>query len=230
MLDDDGTPTTGQFTFRDSRGRVYPARARRLAPDFFFHDQIYRRDGEEVLLPPGKYRVSYTRGPEYRVLEREIEVPAASAQTEKFQLKRWINLADAGWYSGDHHVHAAGCAHYSSPTQGVEPADMMRHIVGEDLNVGCVLTWGPCWYFQKQFFDGKVSTLSTPQNVMRYDVEVSGFPSSHAGHLVLLRLKKTTIPARSGSKTGRVGTCRFCNGAKSRGASSGSRTAAGGWR
>ena len=86
--------------------------------------------------------------------------------------------------SGDHHVHAAGCAHYSSPTQGVQPADMMRHIVGEDLNVGCVLTWGPCWYHQKQFFDGKVSPLSTPRNLMRYDVEVSGFPSSHAGHVV----------------------------------------------
>ena len=27
---------------------------------------------------------------------------------------------------------------------------MMRHILGEDLNVGCVLTWGPCWYHQKQ--------------------------------------------------------------------------------
>ena len=194
VLDDDGTPTTGQFTIRDGRGRVYPARARRLAPDFFFHDQVYRHDGEVVLLPPGKYRVSYSRGPEYQVLEREIEVTATEPREETFQLKRWINLADAGWYSGDHHVHAAGCSHYSSPTQGVEPEDMMRHIVGEDLNVGCVLTWGPCWYHQKLHFDGKVSTLSTPQNVMRYDVEVSGFPSSHAGHLVLLRLKEDDYP------------------------------------
>ena len=29
---------------------------------------------------------------------------------------------------------------------------------------------------------------------MRYDVEVSGFPSSHAGHLVLLRLKDQNYP------------------------------------
>src|SRR5690606_13437866 len=39
ILDDDGTPTTGQFVFRDALGRVYPSRSRRLAPDFFFHDQ-----------------------------------------------------------------------------------------------------------------------------------------------------------------------------------------------
>ncbi len=194
VLDDDGTPTTGQFTFRDARGRVYPARSRRLAPDFFFHDQVYRHDGEVMLLPAGKYHVHYTRGPEYLALERDIEVPAQGPHTERFQMKRWIDLAQAGWFSGDHHVHAAGCAHYSSPTQGVGPADMMRHIVGEDLNVGCVLTWGPCWYRQKQNFDGRVSPLSTPRNLMRYDVEVSGFPSSHAGHVVLLRLTEDDYP------------------------------------
>ncbi|MGH9802173.1 MAG: CehA/McbA family metallohydrolase, partial [Blastocatellia bacterium] len=49
-------------------------------------------------------------------------------------------------------------------------------------------------YYQKQFFEGKDHQLSTPSNLMRYDVEVSGFPSSHAGHLVLLRLKDQDYP------------------------------------
>ena len=70
----------------------------------------------------------------------------------------------------------------------------MRHILGEDLDVGCVLSWGPCWYAQKAFFEGKDHPLSTPENLMRYDVEVSGFPSSHAGHLCLLRLKEDDYP------------------------------------
>jgi hypothetical protein len=38
VVDHDGKPTTGQFVIRDKIGRVYPARSRRLAPDFFFHD------------------------------------------------------------------------------------------------------------------------------------------------------------------------------------------------
>jgi hypothetical protein len=198
VLDDDGTPTTGQFVFRDTHGRVYPSQSRRLAPDLFFHAQIYRADGEEVLLPPGQYEVTYNRGPEYVYLKKSITVPAArtagqassATHSESFRLKRWIKLADLGWYSGDHHVHAAGCAHYEAPTEGVTPADMMRHIVGEDLNVGCVLSWGPCWYYQKQFFEGTVHKLSTKDYLMRYDVEVSGFPSQHAGHLCLLRLKE----------------------------------------
>ena len=111
-----------------------------------------------------------------------------------FQLTRWTHPASRHWFSGDHHVHAAGCAHYDSPTEGVKPADMMRHILGEDLNVGCVLSWGPCWYSQKQYFEGRTSALSRPQYLMRYDVEVSGFPSSHAGHLCLLRLSEDDYP------------------------------------
>ncbi|HLA40979.1 MAG TPA: CehA/McbA family metallohydrolase [Candidatus Glassbacteria bacterium] len=190
VLDADGSSTTGHFIIKDEFGRIYPNPARRLAPDFFFHEQIYRHDGESILLPPGKYTVRYTRGPEYKVLARTITVPNAVSHKETFQLERWIDIASLGWRSGDHHIHAAGCAHYESPAEGVLPRDMMRHILGEDLDVGCVLTWGPSWYFQKQFFEGEVNALSTDNYIMRYDVEVSGFPSSHAGHLSLLRLSE----------------------------------------
>jgi hypothetical protein len=194
VRDADGKPTMASFIVRDKLGHVYPNPARRLAPDFFFHDQVYRSDGESLDLPPGEYTVEYTRGPEYLVETKPITVRAGTTQDENFYLKRWIHPAERHWYSGDHHVHAAGCAHYDSPTEGVTPADMMRHVLGEDLNVGCVLSWGPCWYTQKQYFEGKVSALSKPNYLMRYDVEVSGFPSSHAGHLCLLRLMEDDYP------------------------------------
>jgi hypothetical protein len=194
VKDVDGQPAMGAFVFRDKQGRVYPSQSRRLAPDFGFHPQIYRADGESILLQPGKYTVSYSRGPEYRVLEREITVPATKQHSESFALERWVFPRKKGWYSGDHHVHAAGCAHYESPTEGVTPEDMMRHILGEDLNVGCCLSWGPCWYHQKRYFDGKVHKLSTPDHLLRYDVEVSGFPSSHCGHICLLRLREQDYP------------------------------------
>jgi hypothetical protein len=194
VLDEDGEPAMGQFVFRDSQKRVYPFMARRVPPDFFFQRQIYRRDGEHVLLPPGLYSVMFTRGPEYVRQRREIVVPDASSHRESFQLKRWIHMAEHGWYSSDHHVHAAGCLHFDSPTQGVLPEHMMRHIDGEDLNVGCVLTWGPCWYFQRQFFEGKTNPLSSPRHLMRYDIEVSGFPSSPSGHLCLLQMQEDNYP------------------------------------
>jgi hypothetical protein len=197
VRDEEGRPTMASFIFRDSMGRVYPSPSRRLAPDFFFHPQVYRQSGETVPLPPGTFRVEFTRGPEYRTQTRTIHVPKAKSHHETFKLERWIHMAAMNWFSGDHHVHAAGCAHYESPTEGVKPEDMWRHILGEDLDVGCVLSWGPCWYAQKEFFEGKIHPLSTSEYLMRYDVEVSGFPSSHAGHLCLLRLKEDDYPGTS---------------------------------
>lgn len=191
ITDFDGSPTTAALVIRDQFDRVYPNPARRLAPDFFFHNQIYRTSGESVHLPPGDYTVEVSRGPEYPVTAYPLHVPEKVVSAKaSYALKRWIHPAQRRWFSGDHHVHAAGCAHYENPTEGVTPADMMRHILGEDLNVGCVLSWGPCWYAQKHYFEGKTSALSQPSYLMRYDVEVSGFPSSHAGHLCLLRLKE----------------------------------------
>ena len=164
VRDDDGRPTMASFVFRDRMGRVYPSPSRRLAPDFFFHPQIYRQSGETVTLPPGRIKVEvHAAGRSTSCRRRTITVPErAQSHRESFRLERWINLAKMNWFSGDHHVHAAGCAHYESPTEGVKPEDMRRHILGEDLDVGCVLSWGPCWYAQKQFFEGKIHPLSTP--------------------------------------------------------------------
>ncbi len=110
------------------------------------------------------------------------------------RLQRWIDPAARGWYSGDHHVHAAGCSHYQDPTQGVTPEDMIRQVRGESLNIGSVLTWGPCYYHQKRYFSGQDAPVSTAESLLHYDVEVSGFPSSHAGHLVLLGLNDQDYP------------------------------------
>lgn len=194
IRDHDGAPTTCSLLIKDIYGRVYPNPSRRLAPDFFFHEQVYRADGDALQLAPGQYNIVAYRGPEYEAVQIPLTVTADAPKPLTVQLKRWIHMAKQGWFSGDHHVHAAGCAHYENPTEGVTPQDMVRHLVGEDLNVGCVLSWGPCWYFQKQYFDGKVSEFSPPGNLMRYDVEVSGFPSSHAGHLCLLNLTEDDYP------------------------------------
>jgi hypothetical protein len=194
VLDEQGKPTTASFVIRDAQGHTYPSQAKRLAPDFGFHPQVYRADGEKLRLPAGNYTVEFTRGPEYLVKRQTLKVVAGTRPTATFRLERWIDAAKLGWYSGDHHIHAAGCLHYETPTQGVLPEDMMRHILGEALNVGSVLTWGPCYYYQKQFFEAKINKLSSPANLMRYDIEVSGFPSSHNGHLMLLRLKDQDYP------------------------------------
>lgn len=194
VRDEQDRPTIAAFTIRDRLGRLYPRGSKRLAPDLPFQPQIYRGDTEDVELPDGTYDVTYGAGPEYLPGRLTLDVSGTGEPRIAVTLQRWIDPSQRGWYSGDHHVHAAGCSHYQNPTQGVGPEDMMRQVRGEALNVGAVLTWGPCYYHQKQFFSGSDHPLSTDDRLLHYDLEVSGFPSSHAGHLVLLGLEDQDYP------------------------------------
>jgi hypothetical protein len=201
VRDGDGTPTVAHFTFTDRSGHVFPPQSKRTAPDLFFQRQTYRGDGGLVLLPPGRIRVTYGRGPEYRLTSRDWTVPERGEATLEVRLERWIDPAVHGFFSGDHHIHAAGCSHYTDPTQGVSPKDMFLQVKGEGLNVGCVLTWGPCYDFQRRFFEPRPDGLSEPRTVIKYDVEVSGFGSQALGHVCLLNLRDQSYPGSDGTAT-----------------------------
>ena len=198
VKDEHGRPTTAGFLVRDDLDRIYPNISKRLAPDFFFQPQVYRHDGQSISLPGGQFTVTASRGPEYMPQTKRFSVGGASELI--FELLRWIDPSQYGWYSGDHHIHSSGCSHYENPTEGVRPEDMWPQIDGEALNLASVLTWGPSYYFQKQFFSGADHPLSTPSRLMHYDLEVSGFPSSHAGHLVLLGLKDQDYPGTQAAR------------------------------
>jgi hypothetical protein len=193
VQDEEGKPTTASFLIRDAQQRVYPSQAKRLAPDFAFHPQVYRGDGETLGLPSGQYTIEFSRGPESITKTTQVTVDAKTKELS-FRSERWIDPSKLGWWSGDHHIHAAGCAHYVKPTEGVHAADMIRQCVGEDLKIGANLTWGPCFDYQKQFFCGSVDKVSQYPYLLRYDIEVSGFGSHESGHLVLLRLKEQMYP------------------------------------
>jgi hypothetical protein len=203
IVDADGSPTTAHLLFRDRSGHVQPLQAKRLAPDLFFQPQIYRDDGETVLLPPGTYDVEFGRGPEYRLGRTTVQINAREqgCAALEFRLQRWIEPQRFGFYSGDHHIHAAGCAHYTVPTEGVSPEDMFRQVKGEALNVGCVLTWGPCYDYQRRFFSERPHDLSEPLTILKYDIEVSGFGSQALGHVCLLNLRDQTYPGSEGTAT-----------------------------
>jgi hypothetical protein len=71
-----------------------------------------------------------------------------------------IALTRTPWWPNSTARHAAGCSHYQGPTQG------------EKLNVTSVLASQPG------------DPHSKSDSLLHYDLKVSGFPSSHAGHLV----------------------------------------------
>jgi hypothetical protein len=134
-------------------------------------------------------------------VSQKIKVPDLGEAKLHVKLQRWINPMNFGFYSGDHHIHAAGCQHYTNPTEGVFAEDMFLHVKGEGMNVGCNLTWGPCFDFQRQFFEPTANKVSEPFTVLKYDIEVSGFGSQALGHVCLLNLRDQTYPGSDGLKT-----------------------------
>ncbi|HYR59595.1 MAG TPA: CehA/McbA family metallohydrolase [Chthoniobacteraceae bacterium] len=198
VRDENDQPAVASFLIRDKQGRVYPSQAKRLAPDFPFHPQIYRGDNETIRLPDGDYTIEFARGPESIPETRAVTIGEGTRELA-WKVRRWIDPSQLGWWSGDHHIHAAGCAHYTKPSEGVHALDMARHCRGEDLKIGANLTWGPCFDYQKQFFTGAIDQASQYPYLLRYDVEVSGFGSHRSGHLVLLRLRDQIYPGGDSS-------------------------------
>ena len=215
IRDSDGQGCVAALTIKDAQGHVYPPQTMRLAPDMFFHAHIYRGDGETVRLPDGRYTIESRRGPEYLVGTQTVDI--GTQRRIEVHLKRWIDPARWGWYSGDPHIHAAGCLHYQVPTEGVTPETMIRHVRGEALSIGQVLIWASGWDHQKEFFSGHAqspeallehpelqaannadwkpaATAKDGESLLRYDLEVAGFPSSQLGHLMLLRLRERDYP------------------------------------
>ncbi|MCC5878170.1 MAG: CehA/McbA family metallohydrolase [Candidatus Sumerlaeia bacterium] len=60
----------------------------------------------EMALPPGKYRITAQKGPEYHVVTKTATVTAKEQRELLLELDRWIDMPKLGWYSGDDHVHA----------------------------------------------------------------------------------------------------------------------------
>ncbi|MEK6258261.1 MAG: CehA/McbA family metallohydrolase [Planctomycetota bacterium] len=79
-----------------------------------------------VEVPSGKYTITVERGKEYVPLSREVVVEKTAVEV-KLPIRRWINMAEQGWYSGDVHSHRP-------------LTDMSNLVLAEDVNVATPLS------------------------------------------------------------------------------------------
>jgi len=107
-----------RFEINDEHGRPSPAKVQFLGrdgtetPNFGTdyrargnNHQYQTHDGRFTQqVPPGKYLVRITRGPEYDLVEREIEVAKGEQVTITATLRRTVNTA--GWIATDFHAHS----------------------------------------------------------------------------------------------------------------------------
>ena len=92
--------------------------------------------GESLLqLPSGQYRVTASKGIEYREVSREVAVAAGSDSELTLEIPRWINLPEKGWYSADPHIHVARTHKELDPL-------ISKWMQAEDVHVATLLQWG----------------------------------------------------------------------------------------
>lgn len=80
----------------------------------------------EIELPSGTYTVMVERGKEYVPLSREVVIEQQPLDVT-FPLRRWIDMAKAGWFSGDVHAHRP-------------LSEVPNLVLAEDLNVAMPLS------------------------------------------------------------------------------------------
>ena len=101
----------------------------------------------EMTIPPGEWEIMIRRGVEH-VPVKEIVTLAEGEELEKtFRPRRWVDMRNYGWYSGDGHIHA-------QILTDQEASNIMTWIQAEDIHVANVVKMGDIFrtYFQQRGF------------------------------------------------------------------------------
>lgn len=98
---------------------------------------MYQTSGNfTIALPLGRWSISIEHGNEFIPIQEEFNVYRSEKElTKTFFLKRWIDLPQRGWYSGDVHVH--------HPTNKPEFKEfLLEYAKAEDVHLVNVLEMG----------------------------------------------------------------------------------------
>ncbi|MGH7517441.1 MAG: CehA/McbA family metallohydrolase [Gemmatimonadales bacterium] len=167
-----------------------PDGAWRHADDGFARDErrfeaayFHARGRARLTVPAGEeLTIEVTRGPEYRVEQRRVRVPASGTTSVSVALTRIANLAARGWWSGDLHVHMNYGGHYRAT-----PATLRAQAEAEDVHViENLIVNKEGRVPDVAYFTGRPDPASTATTLILHDEE---YHTSLWGHLGLIGLR-----------------------------------------
>ncbi len=191
----DGEQLPARIYLRAADGRSYFPRGSfprvvSVTEDYYFHT-----DGSfSVSVPPGPAEIEVWRGFEYEPETRQVQVRAGEWSTVEVELRRWVDMAAAGWYSGDNHIHPNYGGHYR-----VLPLDLRNKAQAEDLNVanGMIANyWGNSRVEDLEHFLGHPHPHGDERTIVYYNEE---YRPAFFAHLSLLNLIELVTPFYIGS-------------------------------
>lgn len=101
----------------------------------------------DMALPPGEWEVVVRRGTEHIPVIDAFTVPAGGSVERTYRPKRWVDMRESGWYSGDDHIHFQLLSDFDAQ-------QLMTWIQAEDVHLGNVLKMGDIyrtWFEQRGF-------------------------------------------------------------------------------
>ncbi len=162
----------------DDRASVYEVRP---SIPYWAEPVMYQTSGDFTIdLPAGKWRLAVEHGPEYVPVVEEFELAGTERDLAKrIELRRWINLPERGWWSGDVHVH-------HPILEDAQREFLLHYAIAEDLHIVNVLEMGDhqtTWFRQMGF--GKAYRARTGDYCLVAGQEE---PRSTFGHIIGLNV------------------------------------------
>jgi Tol biopolymer transport system component len=189
-----GSALPARVSVRGEDGRSHaPADAWHHADDAFdradrpFEYGYFHTSGAASLsLPAGRYAVEVSRGPEYQVVNRTVQVAAEVVSPLRVTLPVLEDLEARGWYSGDLHVHMNYGGIYRN-----DPARLAFQARAEDLHVVENLIVNKEGRVPDvDYFRPEPDPASSPGTLIAHGEE---FHTSYWGHVGLLGLGEHLI-------------------------------------
>ncbi len=136
----------------------------------------------DMSLPPGDWQITILRGHEHIPVTDTFSIRSGSTVEKRYRPKRWVNMADRGWYSGDDHVHMR--------IQSDSDADrLLVWAQAEDIHVVNVLEMGDHerTFFQQRGWgeEGRTQSGNTVLVPGQEDPRIA-----HLGHTIALNISE----------------------------------------
>ena len=99
----------------------------------------------DMALPPGEYDIAISRGVEHVPVFDRFKIEPGQRHVNVYKPRRWVDMRELGWYSGDDHVHCR-------ITSDDDAERLMAWIQAEDIHVANVVKMGDIyrtWFEQR---------------------------------------------------------------------------------
>jgi hypothetical protein len=101
----------------------------------------------DMALPPGDWRISVRRGVEHEIVFEDVAIRSGETAERNYRPKRWVDMREHGWWSGDDHVHGRILS-------DADARNLMAWIQAEDIHLANIVKMGDIYrtYFEQRGF------------------------------------------------------------------------------